>query len=97
LLVPVSVAVKVGVDPDTVLPKASLRRMVTAEVADPSATTGELPVIVEFAALAAPAINVTGEPIFATGVTIESDFISATVDLSEQVETPEAFETEQDP
>jgi hypothetical protein len=43
----VLVAVKVGVDPATGLSKASLRVMVTAEVATPLATIFDVPLMVE--------------------------------------------------
>lgn len=67
------------------------------ETATPSAITGELPVINEFAATAAPGVKVTVPPIFATGVTIERVLTSAFNELNVQVETPEAFETEHAP
>jgi hypothetical protein len=54
LVLPVSVAVKVGVTPDTGVLKASFRVMVTVDVATPFATTGVVPVMVELAAAAGP-------------------------------------------
>ncbi len=47
---PVSVAEKRGVTPETTLPLASFSVIVTVEVAVPFATTGPVPVIVEFEA-----------------------------------------------
>jgi hypothetical protein len=91
---PVSVAVKVGVTPLTKLFPASLRVIVTVEVAVPSASTGLVPVIVEFAATAEPAVKVTVPPALTTGVAIESVLTSAVVEARVQVETPDALETE---
>jgi hypothetical protein len=68
---------------------------VTVEVAVLSATTGLVPVIVEFAATAAPAVNVTVPPDFVTGETIRRVFTSATVDCIVQTETPPASDIEQ--
>ncbi len=51
--------------------------MVTVDVAVPSATTGDVPVIVEFAATAEPAVKVTVPPVLTTGVAIASVLISA--------------------
>jgi hypothetical protein len=42
-------------------------------------------------------VNVTVPPVAATGVTIDSVFISALVDFNVQVETPDAFVDEQAP
>lgn len=69
--------------------------MVMVEVADPSATTGEVPVIDEFAATGTPAVKVTVPPTFTTGVSIDRVFTSAFSELKVQVETPEAFVAEQ--
>lgn len=93
-VVEVSVAPKVGTTPETALLDASFSVMVTVEVAEPSATTGEVPVIVELAATAVPAVNVTVPPAFTTGVAIESVFTSAMVEVIVQVETPEALDAE---
>ena len=93
----VSVAENVGVEPDTGLLFTSRRVIVTVEVAEPSATTGEVPVIVEFAATGEPAVKVTVPPAFTTGVDIERVFTSAIVDFNVQVETPDVFEAEHDP
>jgi hypothetical protein len=77
LVVPVSVAPKVGIIPETALLPASLRVIVTVDVAEPSATTGVVPEIVEFIATAEPAVNTTELPAFTTGVRIERTFVSA--------------------
>ncbi len=71
--------------------------MVTVEVAVPSATTGDVPEMVEFAATADPAVKVTVPPALTTGVAIESVFTSAVLDFSVQVEVPVASVAEQDP
>lgn len=76
---------------------ASFRVMVTVDVAEPSATTGDVPVIVEFAATATPAVNVTEPPAFTTGVAIERVFTSAVVEESVQVEIPEESVAEHEP
>lgn len=94
---PVSVAEKVGVCPATRLLFKSLRVIVTVEVAIPSAITGVVPVIVEFAATAAPEVKTTAPSAFKTGVAMDRVLVSAANELNEQVETPEVFVTEQDP
>ena len=60
-MVPESVAEKVGVTPPTPLLEASLRVMVTVEVATPLAITGPLPVMVEVAAATALALMTNDE------------------------------------
>lgn len=92
-----SVAPKVGTIPETGLFEASLRVIVIVEVAELFAMTGPVPVIVEFAATAAPAVKTTVPPALTKGVAMERVFVSAFVDASVQVEIPEALETEQDP
>jgi hypothetical protein len=87
----VSVAEKVGTDPVTGLLLESLRVIVIVDVAEPSATTGPVPVMLEFAATAASAVKVTVPPIFETGVRISSVLISALVAFKEQVEIPLVF------
>ena len=77
MVVPVSVAPKVGVEPETGLLFTSFNVIVTVEVAVPSATTGDVPVIVEVAAIGDPAMNVTVPPALTTGVAIERVLISA--------------------
>jgi hypothetical protein len=69
--------------------------MVTVEVAVPLATIDVIPVMVEFAATAAPDVKVTVPSALITGVAIERVFTSAVREARVQVETPEAFETEQ--
>lgn len=82
---------KVGVWPGTGLLAASRKMTVTVEVATPSATTGLVPVMLEFAAIAAPAVNVTVPSDLLTGDVIVSVFTSAVSDDSVQDETPEAL------
>ena len=94
LVVPVSVAEKVGITPLTLLLPASFKVMVTVDMAVPSARTGEVPIMVELAATAESAVNTTVPPALTTGVAIESVLVSAVIDFRVQVETPEASETE---
>jgi hypothetical protein len=75
----------------------SFKVIVTVDVATPLATIGLVPVIVEFAATAAPAVKTTVPSALATGVAIERVFVSAAKEESVQVETPEALEAEHDP
>src|SRR5205814_935462 len=88
LVLPVSVAEKVGVTPETGLLEASFSVMVTVEVATPFATTGLVPVIVELAATAAPAVKVTVAPRYSTRVATKSVVTSFFVDASVHVDTP---------
>lgn len=97
LVVPESVAEKVGVSPGTGLLAESFSVMVTVEVATPSATTGPVPVIVEFATEAPAAVKTTFVPALTTGVAMERVFDSANRDASVQVEVPVASEEEQTP
>ena len=69
----------------------------TVDVAAPSAITGVVPVIEEFAATGDPAVKTTLPSAFTTGVAIESVFDSALRDESVHVEIPETSETEQAP
>jgi hypothetical protein len=94
---PVSVAENVGTSPETKLLFISLRVIVMVDEAVPSATTGLVPVMVEFRATAAPAVKTVIPPAFITGVAIERVFDSALVDDRVQVEIPEALEDEQIP
>ena len=71
--------------------------MVTVDVAEPSATTGDVPVMLEFAATAEPAVKVTVLPVLETGESIESVFVSAMVEVMVQVEAPVASVAEQLP
>ena len=86
-----------GVCPDTKLLFTSFSVMVITDVEEPSATTGVVPVIVEFAAIAEPAVKVTVVPALTNGVEIESVLTSALRELRVQVEIPEAFEAEHIP
>ena len=91
------VALKVGVCPGTGLLLASLKVMVTVDVAVPLATTGLVPVIVEFTATADPAVKTTVPSAFTTGVAIDNVLVSAVVDDKVQVDVPDAFVAEQAP
>src|SRR5207247_1201088 len=95
LLVPV--AAKVGVVPITALLFASFKVIVIVEVAAPSAVTGVVPLIVEFPADAAPAVNVTAPPVTDTGDVIDNVFTSAFVDASVHVATPDTSVAEHAP
>lgn len=63
----------------------------------PSGLVGPVPVIVDVAATAVPAVKVTLPPVFETGVAMASVLISAFVELKVQVEIPEEFVAEQAP
>ena len=91
----VPVAVNVGVIPATLLLFTSFRVIVIVEIDVPSGFVGPVPVIVDVAATALPAVNITVPPVFTTGVAIARVLTSAFVDFTVQVETPEAFEAEQ--
>ena len=95
MLVPV--AEKVGVCPETGLLFASFRVMVTVDVAEPSATTGVVPLMDELAATAPPEVKVTVPPVFEIGAVMFKVFTSATVEVMVQVAIPEASVAEQDP
>lgn len=97
LVDPVSVAEKDGVTPARGLLLASFRVMVMTEVAVPSAFTGDVPVMEEFATAAPPGINTTLPSDFETGAVIESNFVSAVVEATVQVEIPETSVAEQGP
>jgi hypothetical protein len=98
LPLPVSVASKVGVMPGTALLFASLSVIVTVDSAAPSATTGDVPVIVEFEAVGREEEKLTvSEPVTATGEVNCSVFTSALVDAKVQVETPVESVAEQAP
>jgi hypothetical protein len=97
LPLPVFVAEKVGTSPTTGLLAISLRVMVTVELATPSATTGPVPTIDEFAAAAAPPVNVTVPSVFVTGVVMLRVLISALVDCKVHVEDPLESVDEHDP
>jgi hypothetical protein len=93
----VSVALNVGTTPETALFEASLRVTVTVDVAVPSATTGVVPVIDEFAATADPGVNTTVVPALTTGVRIERTLDSAFVEARVHVAIPDAFVEEHVP
>lgn len=90
LVLLVSVVENVGTIPATPVFVASFRVIVIVDVATPSATTGEVPVMFEFVATGPPAtaLKVTLFPVFTTGVTRASAFVPPTVDLSVQVAVP---------
>ena len=92
-----SVAKNVGVCPETGLLEISLRVIVIVDVATPSASTGVVPLIEEFAAEAAAEVNTTVPSALETGVKRERVFVSAVVELKVHVEAPERFVTEQMP
>mgnify|MGYP000437965096 CR=1 FL=1 len=94
-VVPVPLAVKVGVVPTTELLLLSFNVMVTVDVATPSATTEPVPVMLELEIEAASAVKVTIPSAFTNGVAIESVLISALVLASVHVASPEASVTEQ--
>ena len=81
-------ALKVGTRPETGELLISFRVIETVEVATPLATTGPVPVMVEFAATTETGVKTTVPSAFENGVTRESVLVSAVNDLSEQVETP---------
>jgi hypothetical protein len=66
----------------------SLKLIVTVELATPFERTGPVPVMLEFAETAAPAVKVTVPPAFETGDKIDRVFTSALSELRVQVETP---------
>ena len=91
----VSVAEKVGDWPLIGLLLASLMVIVIVDEATPSATTAVVPEMLEVATVGIPGVKTTVEPAFTTGVAIARTFDSALIDLSVQVEIPEASEGEQ--
>jgi hypothetical protein len=93
----VFVAEKVGVTPETGLLNVSLRVIVIVEVSTPSATTGVVPVILEFPASGPVGWKTTLLPVTATGDINCNVLVSAVVDASVQVEIPEALVAEQAP
>lgn len=94
---PVSVAAKVGVSPDTGLLKASRRVIVIVEVATPLATILLVPVMFEFAATGVPAVKVTVPSVLLTGAVMASVFTSAVSDERVQVDKPELSVAEHAP
>lgn len=71
--------------------------IVTVDVDTPSAETGPVPVIVEFAATGVPPVKMTVPSDLNTGEVIESVFVCAFSEDSVQVEIPEELLTEQVP
>ena len=65
------------------------------EVATPSAVTLPVPVMFELPATGAPGSKITVPSVLATGVRIESVFVSAVVEARVQVATPATFVAEQ--
>lgn len=92
---PVFVAENVGVMPMLGLFPPSRRVIEIVDVATPSATTGPVPVMLEFAATGAEAtkIVVVVTPPNPAGVAMERVFVSATVERIDPVATPAAFVT----
>ncbi len=85
-LLPLPVAVKVGVVPLMGFELASVRVIEIVEVDRPSAGMGPVPEIEPLEVM--PGVNVTLLPVLLTGVKIESILGSAKVDFKRQVETP---------
>lgn len=94
---PEPVAEKVGVLPLIGLLNASRIVMVIVDVAEPSATTGPVPVMVDVATAGAPAVKVTLPSAFTIGVAIESVFTSAFVEVNVQLDSPFVSVGEQTP
>ena len=94
-VLPVPVDEKVGTVPATGLLLESLNVIVTVEVAVLSATTGEVPTMVEFATDGAPAVKVTVPPSLVTGKVSCKVLTPATVDCMVHVDTPLASPTVQ--
>ncbi len=92
-MLPVPVAVKVGVIPETLFKFVSLKVIETVEVETPSGGTGPTPLMSELVAIGVPATNSTVPSDLKNGVAILRVLISALVDLSVQVEIPLAFGT----
>lgn len=93
-VLPVPPTDSVGVNPEIKLLFESRTVTVTVEIAEPFAMTGDVAVISEFEATAAPTVNVAEVESPAKLLTV-IDFVSATVELTVQVDTPEALEVEQ--
>lgn len=96
-VLPVPLAVKVGVMPATGLLKASPNRMVTVDVSLLLAITGPVPLMVEFAATGTPAIKTTLPPALITGVVMARFFVSAFVEARVQTAFPATLVTPQAP
>ena len=96
-MVPVLVALKVGVCPATGFWKASSKVTVTVDVATPLAMMELVPVMVEVAEAGAPTVKTTVPPERFTGVAILRVFVSTLVEVIVQVETPKASVSVQAP
>ncbi len=94
---PESVALKIGVTPETGFRFASLKVIEINETATPLATTGVVPMMSEFAAAGEPGEKVTTPSAFVTGVTMDKVLASALVEERVHVETPEALVAEHAP
>ena len=90
-------AEKVGVWPTTGLFEASLRIIVTVDDALPSASTGPVPVMLEFAAEAVADVKTTVPPDLIIGESIERVFVSAVEEVIVQVDAPVASVAEHNP
>lgn len=97
IVFPVPDALNTGISPVTGRFKLSLSVMVIVDVNIPSAFTGPVPVIVEFATTAEPVLNSTVPPDTEMGVRRESVFIWAVVEAMVQVEEPLVLDDEQIP
>ncbi len=95
MLLPLPVAVKVGVVPLTGFALASVKVIEIVDVAIPSAGIGPVPEITPLAAL--PGVNTTLVPALFIGVKMDKSFVSACVDFKVQVERPLALVAEQAP
>ena len=94
---PVFVALKVGTIPPTATCAVSFSVIVTVEVETPSAVTGLLPVIDEFAATTAVGAKTTVPPVIERGEVKDRVFVSAVEEAKVQVDVPLAFDAEQAP
>lgn len=94
---PELVAEKVGTVPTIAILDASLSMIVIVEVRLPSATTDPVPLMVEFATLAAPAVKTTEPPDFTIGLVTDKDLVSAKVEVKVHVEIPRVLLTPQTP
>ena len=90
-------AEKVGVTPATGFMVTSRKVMVIVEVDVPSAATGVVPVMVELAATAIPAVKITLSPLLKIGAVRLKVLLSAVLDFKLQVDSPLAFEALQVP
>jgi len=87
-LLPVPLALKTGVCPGAGLFAASRSVMVMFDVETPSASVGEVPIMLEFAAATGPGWNTTMPPFTNIGDVRRSVFDSAVVDVRSQRDIP---------